>query len=107
MVDGDRDLTQLPDLHHKPQHGSGRSRRPIYEDLVPPCNHACPAGEPIQGWLDHAQAGRYREAWSLLVQANPFPSNHGRVCYHPCESACNRGKLDAAVSIHSLERFPR
>ncbi|AMY10867.1 Glutamate synthase [NADPH] small chain [Luteitalea pratensis] len=105
MVDRDRDLTHLPDLWHKPQHGPVRSRRPVYEDLLPPCNHACPAGEPIQGWLDHAQAGRYREAWSLLVQANPFPAIHGRVCYHPCESACNRGKLDAAVSIHSVERF--
>jgi len=105
MADGDRDLTHLPDLRHKPQHGPVRSRRPIYQDLLPPCNHACPAGEPIQGWLDHAQAGRYQEAWSLLVQANPFPAIHGRVCYHPCESSCNRAKLDSAVSIHSVERF--
>jgi formate dehydrogenase beta subunit len=105
MADGDHDLTHLPDLRHKPHHGPFRTRRPIYQDLLPPCNHACPAGEPVQGWLDHAQAGRYREAWSLLVQANPFPAVHGRVCYHPCESACNRGKLDAAVSIHSVERF--
>lgn len=105
MADGDRDLTQLPDLRHKPQHGPVRSRRPIYKDLLPPCNHACPAGEPIQGWLDHAQAGRYHDAWALLVTANPFPAIHGRVCYHPCESSCNRGKLDGEVSIHSVERF--
>ena len=105
MADGDHDLTHLPDLRQKPQHGPVRSRRPIYQDLLPPCNHACPAGEPIQGWLDHAQAGRYREAWSLLVQANPFPAIHGRVCYHPCESSCNRTRLDGAVSIHSVERF--
>jgi formate dehydrogenase beta subunit len=105
MADGDRDLTHLPDLRHKPQHGPVRSRRPIYKDLLAPCNHACPAGEPIQGWLDHAQAGRYHDAWSLLVTANPFPAIHGRVCYHPCESSCNRGKLDGEVSIHSVERF--
>ena len=105
MADGDRDLTHLPDLRHKPQHGPVRMRRPIYKDLLPPCNNACPAGEPVQGWLDHAQAGRYREAWSLLVQANPFPAVHGRVCYHPCETSCNRDKLDGTVSIHSVERF--
>ena len=105
MSDHQKDLTQLPDLHHKPEHGPVRSRRPVYQDLLPPCNHACPAGEPVQGWLAHAQAGRYREAWDLLVQANPFPAIHGRVCYHPCESSCNRERLDGAVSIHSVERF--
>ncbi len=105
MSDHSSDLTHLPDLHHKPEHGPVRSRRPIYQDLLPPCNHACPAGEPIQGWLAHAQAGRHREAWELLVQANPFPAVHGRVCYHPCESSCNRERLDGAVSIHSVERF--
>ena len=105
MADGDPDLTHLPDLHHKPQHGPVRTRRPVYRDLLPPCNNACPAGEPVQGWLDHMQAGRHHEAWSLLVQANPFPAVHGRVCYHPCESSCNRGKLDGTISIHSVERY--
>ncbi len=105
MSDRSSDLTHLPDLHHKPEHGPVRSRRPIYMDLLPPCNHACPAGEPVQGWLAQAQAGRYRDAWELLVQANPFPAIHGRVCYHPCESSCNRERLDGAVSIHSVERF--
>ena len=70
-----------------------------------PCNHACPAGENIQGWLALAQAGDYRKAWELLVGDNPLPATHGRVCYHPCESGCNRGQLDAAVSIHAVERF--
>jgi NADPH-dependent glutamate synthase beta subunit-like oxidoreductase len=105
MSDRRPDLTQLPDLQRKPEHGPVRSRRPVYEDLLPPCNHACPAGEPVQGWLAHAQAGRYREAWELLVQANPFPAIHGRVCYHPCETSCNRDRLDGAVSIHAVERF--
>jgi NADPH-dependent glutamate synthase beta subunit-like oxidoreductase len=105
MSDRPSDLTQLPDLHHKPEHGPVRSRRPVYQDLLPPCNHACPAGEPIQGWLAHAHAGRHRDAWELLVQANPFPAVHGRVCYHPCESSCNRDRLDGAVGIHSVERF--
>ena len=105
MSDPRSDLTQLPDLRHKPDHGPVRSRRPLYQDLLPPCNHACPAGEPVQAWLALAQGGRHREAWETLVQANPFPAVHGRVCYHPCESSCNRERLDGAVSIHSIERF--
>lgn len=99
------DLTELPDLRLKPQHGPVRSRRPIYRDLLPPCNDACPAGEPVQAWLALAQAGELRQAWETLVGANPLPAVHGRVCYHPCESACNRDRLDGAVGIHSVERF--
>ena len=82
-----------------------RWQRPIYVNLLPPCNHACPAGENIQAWLDLAQAGRYEEAWRKYMEENPLPATHGRACYHPCESACNRRELDQAVSIHSLDRF--
>jgi NADPH-dependent glutamate synthase beta subunit-like oxidoreductase len=82
-----------------------RERRPLYVDLLPPCNNACPAGENIQAWLSHAQAGRYREAWLTLVKDNPLPAVHGRVRYHPCESSCNRQHVDSAVSIHAVERF--
>ena len=85
--------------------GARRWQRPVYVDLLPPCNNACPAGENIQAWLDLAQAGRYEEAWRKYMDENPLPGTHGRACYHPCESACNRTELDAAVSIHSLDRF--
>jgi len=85
--------------------GSWRNERPVYVDLLPPCNHACPAGENIQGWLYHAEEGDYEAAWRKLVEDNPFPAVEGRVCYHPCEHACNRGQLDQAVNIHSVERF--
>jgi NADPH-dependent glutamate synthase beta subunit-like oxidoreductase len=85
--------------------GSWRTSRPVYLDRLPPCNHACPAGENIQGWLDLAQAGKYRQAWEVLVRDNPMPAVHGRVCYHPCETGCNRSALDAPVSIHAVERF--
>ena len=85
--------------------GSWRTERPVYVDLLPPCNHACPAGENIQGWLYHAESGDYEEAWRVLVRDNPLPAVHGRVCYHPCEDACNRGTLDEAVGIHAVERF--
>jgi NADPH-dependent glutamate synthase beta subunit-like oxidoreductase len=79
--------------------------RPLYVDRLPPCNHACPAGENIQGWLSEAQAGRYRQAWETIVRDNPLPAVHGRVCYHPCEDACNRSEMDDQVSIHAVERF--
>ncbi len=82
-----------------------RWQRPVYVDLLPPCNHACPAGENIQAWLDLAQAGRYEDAWRKYMEENPLPGTHGRACYHPCESACNRRELDQAVSIHSLDRY--
>ncbi|MCG6876592.1 MAG: NAD(P)-binding protein [Betaproteobacteria bacterium] len=85
--------------------GTWRTERPVYLDRLPPCNHACPAGENIQGWLYHAESGDYRRAWEELVQNNPMPAVMGRVCYHPCESACNRGQLDQPVSIHAVERF--
>jgi NADPH-dependent glutamate synthase beta subunit-like oxidoreductase len=100
-----RDLTSPPDLSLKHQTGPARTTRPIYVDLLPPCNHACPAGENIQAWLAHAQAGRLREAWETILDDNPLPAVHGRVCYHPCESACNRAQLDTTVSIHAVERF--
>ena len=85
--------------------GTWRTARPVYLDRLPPCNHACPAGENIQGWLFHAESGDYEQAWRSLVENNPLPAVMGRVCYHPCEGACNRGQLDESVGINSVERF--
>lgn len=101
-----KDMTGRPDLAHS----SGRvapvrSRKPIYLDMLPPCNEACPAGENVQKWLRLIKAGQAEAAWRQLTTDNPFPAIHGRVCYHPCESACNRGDLDSEVSIHSVERY--
>jgi NADPH-dependent glutamate synthase beta subunit-like oxidoreductase len=85
--------------------GSWRTLRPVYKDGLPPCNDACPAGEDVQSWLHHAEDGAYRAAWDALVENNPLPAVMGRACYHPCETSCNRGKLDQSVSIHAVERF--
>jgi 2-oxoacid:acceptor oxidoreductase delta subunit (pyruvate/2-ketoisovalerate family) len=85
--------------------GSWRVERPVYVDRLPPCNDACPAGENIQRWLYHAEEGDYRRAWEVLVADNPMPAVMGRVCYHPCETACNRGKVDECVGINAVERF--
>ncbi|MGB5111661.1 MAG: NAD(P)-binding protein [Mycobacterium sp.] len=100
------DITALPDLlDDRSRAGPVRERRPVYVDLLPPCNATCPAGENIQAWLSHARVGELEQAWRQLVADNPFAAIHGRVCYHPCESVCNRADLDAAVSIHSVERL--
>ena len=85
--------------------GSWRTERPVYGDHLPPCNAQCPAGEDIQGWLYHAEGGNYEAAWRHLTRDNPFPAVMGRVCYHSCEGKCNRGQVDSAVGINSVERF--
>lgn len=100
------DITSVADLKsHSEGTGPVRKQHPVYVDLLPPCNHACPAGENIQAWLSLAQAGRYEDAWRMLVADNPMPAVCGRVCYHPCEDACNRAHIDSAVGIHAVERF--
>lgn len=85
--------------------GSWRTERPIYLDRLPPCNDACPAGENVQEWLALAEEGDYEAAWRQIVVDNPFPAIMGRVCYRPCETACNRATLDQPVGINSVERF--
>jgi NADPH-dependent glutamate synthase beta subunit-like oxidoreductase len=85
--------------------GTWRTERPVYISRLPPCNSTCPAGEDIQGWLFHAESGDYQAAWHHLTRDNPFPAIMGRVCYHSCETACNRARLDEAVGINSVERF--
>jgi NADPH-dependent glutamate synthase beta subunit-like oxidoreductase len=101
-----RDLTPLPDLlHGAAMAGPVRTRRPVYLDLLPPCNAGCPAGENIQAWLALVRDGQSEQAWRQLTADNPMPAIHGRVCYHPCEDVCNRAELDSTVSIHGVERF--
>ncbi|MFJ9535877.1 NAD(P)-binding protein [Streptomyces sp. NPDC101225] len=85
--------------------GAWRTERPVYVDRLPPCNQACPAGENIQQWLYHAESGDYAAAWRQLMRDNPLPAVMGRVCYHPCETACNRVQVDNAVGINAIERF--
>ena len=70
-----------------------------------PCKHTCPAETSAQGYVALIQAGRYKEALDVVKEYNPFPASVGRVCNHPCEEKCNRGKLDTPVSICALKRF--
>lgn len=85
--------------------GSWRTERPVYVSMLPPCNKACPAGENVQAWLYHAEEGDYEAAWREIMVNNPLPATMGRVCYHPCQTACNRGHMDEAVGINAIERF--
>lgn len=106
MPTQNNDITRPSDLQaHAEGTGALRTQRPVYLDMLPPCNNACPAGENIQAWLSLAQEGRYEAAWQKLVEENPLPGVHGRVCYHPCEDHCNRAQMDTPVSIHAIERF--
>lgn len=70
-----------------------------------PCQEACPAGNPIPQFLYLAGEGRYDEALQTLLKENPFPGICGRVCFHPCETDCNRAQYDESVSIRSMERY--
>ncbi len=95
---------------------NGRSWKcPVYVQRLPPCRNMCPASEDIRGYLTTiAQADLFNEtagdvldrAWDILTDKNPLPAVHGRICPHPCESACNRiHKEDGAVAINNMERF--
>ncbi|HLK44175.1 MAG TPA: FAD-dependent oxidoreductase, partial [Thermoleophilia bacterium] len=85
--------------------GAWRTERPVYRHGLPPCHDACPAGEAVRDWLYAAEDGSYEAAWRRLMRDNPLPAVMGRICYHPCETACNRSFLDQAVGINSVERF--
>jgi len=99
------DMTLPPDLKIKKGTGPIQMNVPVYNNLLPPCNEGCPAGSNIQAWLSLTQEGKFEEAFQEILVNNPMPSIHGRVCYHPCEFACNRENSDDAVSIHAVERF--
>ena len=85
--------------------GGWKSVRPLYQDKRAPCQQGCPAGEDVARYLRAVQRGQYDEGWRLIMEDNLFPAVMGRVCYHPCEAACNRGSYDEPVAIHAVERF--
>ena len=85
--------------------GAWRAQRPFYEDKTPPCSAACPAGNDIVGFIQKITKGDFEGAWNLIKEENPFPGICGRVCFHPCESKCNRGEYDEPIAIHALERL--
>ncbi|MBC7234450.1 MAG: FAD-dependent oxidoreductase [Chloroflexi bacterium] len=81
------------------------SRFTIDKRGISPCKAACPAETSAQGYVALIAEGRYEDALDVITRHNPFPATVGRVCTHPCEAQCNRGKLDKPVAICALKRF--
>jgi heterodisulfide reductase subunit A len=72
---------------------------------IPPCKAACPVQMDVQGYLVLIALGKFKEAYQLIRRTNPLPAICGRVCYHPCETACRRNNLDEPLAIRTLKRF--
>jgi heterodisulfide reductase subunit A-like polyferredoxin len=105
----------LPDLFNEGL-GERKAAYRLYPQAVPsayaiekigtaPCRDACPAGQRAQGYIALVAEGRYREAFRVIKEDNPFPSVCGRTCHHPCEGHCSRALIDEAVGIMDLKRF--
>lgn len=91
---------------HTIRTGFQRFERPVYDYRYKesPCRAQCPTGHNVALALYLARTGRLDLADECFRQDNPFPSITGRVCYHPCEGACNRADYDEAVAINAIER---
>jgi 2-oxoacid:acceptor oxidoreductase delta subunit (pyruvate/2-ketoisovalerate family) len=85
--------------------GTWRFIKPVLLYLTPPCNDACPAGIDIRKFIGLVKEGNLKEAFEVYTMENPFPAICGRVCFHPCEIACNRSYYDEAVSINGIENY--
>jgi 2-oxoacid:acceptor oxidoreductase delta subunit (pyruvate/2-ketoisovalerate family) len=85
--------------------GTWRFVRPVMRPMMAPCNEACPAGVDVRGFIGFINNGLVQNALELYLDENPLPAICGRVCFHPCESACNRAFYDEAVAINGLENF--
>jgi NADPH-dependent glutamate synthase beta subunit-like oxidoreductase/ferredoxin len=84
--------------------GTWRAFLPHYIKPPSPCHQACPVNGDIAEWIGLAGARDFRGAWEVLTRHNPFPAVAGRICHHPCETACNRGDYDESLAICKLER---
>ncbi|HZD04621.1 MAG TPA: FAD-dependent oxidoreductase, partial [Longimicrobiales bacterium] len=85
--------------------GQWATEQPRRQQFVPPCNHVCPAGNDVQGFLHALAEERTDDALAILLGTTPFPAVCGRVCPAPCMASCNRIELDGAVNVRQLERF--
>ncbi len=85
--------------------GTQRSEKPLFINKVAPCRQACPIGIDIPAAFHLASKSDIDGVLRAFLRENPLPGVSGRVCYHPCESECNRGNFDEAIGIRSLERF--
>ena len=79
--------------------------KPVYTSRTAPCSAVCPAGEDIPQIEHLVSQGQFKEALETILKENPFPAVCGYVCFHPCESVCNRSQLDAPLALNAVERF--
>ncbi len=85
--------------------GTWSFMRPSYLEKTAPCSVHCPCGQDIPRIEMLVSRGQIAAAWNTILAENPLPGTCGRVCFHPCEKACNRGQFDEAVSINAIERY--
>jgi 2-oxoacid:acceptor oxidoreductase gamma subunit (pyruvate/2-ketoisovalerate family) len=85
--------------------GQWATEQPHRQQMIPPCNHICPAGNNVQGFLNALAHDEPDEALEILLRSTPFPSICGRACPAPCMEACNRIELDGAVNVREMERY--
>jgi 2-oxoacid:acceptor oxidoreductase gamma subunit (pyruvate/2-ketoisovalerate family) len=85
--------------------GQWATEQPHRQQMVPPCNHICPAGNNVQGFLNALANEKTDEALAILLRTTPFPSVCGRACPAPCMDSCNRIEIDGAVNVRQLERY--
>jgi len=74
------------------------------EEQAPACSSHCPVHVDARAIMEHLAAGRFSQAFGVFARSIPFPGIIGRICDHPCESACKRAEAGAPIQIHALER---
>ena len=85
--------------------GQWATEQPHRQQMIPPCNHICPAGNNVQGFLNALAHDEVDAALEIILRTSPFPSVCGRACPAPCMQNCNRIELDGAVNVRQLERY--
>lgn len=82
-----------------------QDKKALIESRIPPCIEACPVKTNAPMYINRIKEKDYEGAFRYISERNPFPSICGRVCHHPCESVCRRGRFDESLSIRELKRF--
>ena len=108
--DGDQEWKSLQDRIFA---GDESDKCPTYVHKTPPCQASCPSGEDIRGWLNIVRGvekapkglAMPEYAFRRSTEANPFPSMMGRVCPAPCQTGCNRNRVEDYVGINAVEQY--
>ena len=96
----DDDLGGMPKI----KTGSWATEKPERRQLTPPCNHVCPAGNDVRGFVEAVGKQDFDTALSILLETSPLPAVCGRVCPAPCMETCNRAEFDTSVNVREIER---